>query len=389
MSPLSQQRALLLQSKQGEFAVGTRNVPQPKPGEILVKNEAVALNPLDWKIQALGIIVQDYPAVIGIDAAGVVEAVGDGVETWKPGDRVFVRITSEQELLTKGASRLYQGDLENDHGTYQQYTLIDAKLVAKVIRPTQVSETAAYTSLFEIPNAMSFEDAASLPVAIATGAVGLYHVQGGPRFDPPWKEGARGKYAGTPLVIMGGACTNGSLAIQWARLSGFSPIIATASLKNEEYLRSLGATHVLDRELFASELFTQVKRIAGGRVPVVYDAISTAATQNAAFNLLSPGGKLLIVTPNALDEDKKTRASEEGDGRAAVNVLGIVQIPFLRPFGEELFAHLGALLEKGAFKPPRVQVIPGGLSGIAAGLEKLQDGEVSAQKLVVRPVEAS
>ncbi|KAI9061168.1 GroES-like protein [Trametes sanguinea] len=352
MSPLSQQRALLLQSKQGEFAVGTRNVPQPEPGEILVKNEAVALNPLDWKIQALGIIVQDYPAVVGIDAAGVVEAVGDGVVTWKPGNRV-----------------LYQGDLENDHGTYQQYTLIDAKLVAK------------------IPNAMSFEDAASLPLAVATGAVGLYHVQGGPRFDPPWKEGARGKYVGTPLVIMGGACTNGSLAIQWARLSGFSPIIATASLKNEEYLRGLGATHVLDRELFAPELFTQVKQIAGGRVPVVYDAISTAATQNAAFDLLSPGGKLLIVTPNALEEDKKARASEEGDGREAVNVLGIVQIPFLRAFGEELFAHLGALLEEGAFMPPRVQVIPGGLSGIAAGLEKLQVGEVSAQKLVVRPAE--
>ncbi|OSC97726.1 GroES-like protein [Trametes coccinea BRFM310] len=349
MSPPSQQRALLLQSKQGEFAVGMRAVPMPKPGELLVKNEAVALNPLDWKIRALGIIVQDYPAVIGIDAAGVVEVVGDGVDAWKVGDRV-----------------LYQGDIENDHGTYQQYTLIDAKLVAK------------------IPDRMSFEDAASLPLAVGTGAVGLYYVQGGPRFDPPWEEGGRGKYAGTPLVIMGGASTNGSLAIQWARLSGFSPIITTASQKNEEYLRSLGATHVLDRELFAVELFTQVKQIVGGRVPVVYDAISTAATQNAAFNLLGPGGKLLIVTPNALDEEKKAKATEEGDGRCAVNVLGIVQVPFLRSFGEALFAHLSALLDEGALKPPKVEVISGGLSGIVSGLEKLQDGEVSAQKLVVR-----
>lgn len=90
MSPPTQQKALLLQAKQGEFVVGTRPVPKPAPGEILVKNEYVALNPADWKIRELGFMIQTYPAVLGIDASGTVEAVGEGVDKFKLGDKVYV-----------------------------------------------------------------------------------------------------------------------------------------------------------------------------------------------------------------------------------------------------------------------------------------------------------
>lgn len=85
----SQQKALWLTSKQGVFEVGPKNIPKPGPGELLVKIFAAALNPVDWKVQAHGFLhVQIYPAVLGSDASGTVEAVGEGVSGFTKGDRV-------------------------------------------------------------------------------------------------------------------------------------------------------------------------------------------------------------------------------------------------------------------------------------------------------------
>ena len=73
----SQQQAFFLESKFGQFSVRKTGIPKPGPGELLVKLEASALNPLDWKIQAYGLFVEKYPAVLGFDAAGVVVEIGD------------------------------------------------------------------------------------------------------------------------------------------------------------------------------------------------------------------------------------------------------------------------------------------------------------------------
>ena len=115
MSTPTQQKAIFLHAKQGEFAVGTRDVPKPGPGDILVKNVAAGINPVEWKIQAFGLFVEKYPAILGLDAAGLVETVGEGVTTFKKGDRV-----------------LYPGFLDNDRATYQEYTLTAADFAAKV-----------------------------------------------------------------------------------------------------------------------------------------------------------------------------------------------------------------------------------------------------------------
>lgn len=86
----TQQKALWLKSKQGSFEVGDKDIPKPGPGEILVKIHATALNPVDWKIQASGRFYDKYPAVLGLDSAGTVEEVGEGVSIFKQGDRVWV-----------------------------------------------------------------------------------------------------------------------------------------------------------------------------------------------------------------------------------------------------------------------------------------------------------
>ena len=83
------QQALWLESKQGKLALGSRDIPKPGPGELLVKVKAAALNPVDWKIQH-GVFPLDVslPLILGTDIAGDVRAVGEGVTNFSKGDRV-------------------------------------------------------------------------------------------------------------------------------------------------------------------------------------------------------------------------------------------------------------------------------------------------------------
>lgn len=83
------QKALFLESKQGAFVVGERNVPKPDKDQFLVKLHAVALNPIDFKIQQTGVFIENYPAVLGVDMAGVVQDVGEGVQDFTKGDKVY------------------------------------------------------------------------------------------------------------------------------------------------------------------------------------------------------------------------------------------------------------------------------------------------------------
>jgi NADPH:quinone reductase-like Zn-dependent oxidoreductase len=86
---MSTQQALWLPGIGQEFSIGIREIDAPGPGELLVKIISSGLNPLDWKIQESGFIfVKSYPAVIGEEAAGIVESVGEGVTDFKEGDRV-------------------------------------------------------------------------------------------------------------------------------------------------------------------------------------------------------------------------------------------------------------------------------------------------------------
>ncbi|KAG6853810.1 hypothetical protein H0H87_008284, partial [Tephrocybe sp. NHM501043] len=71
------QKALFLESKSGSCTVKERMVPKPGPGQLLVRVEAAALNPVDWKIQKWGLFIETYPAILGRDISGVVEELGE------------------------------------------------------------------------------------------------------------------------------------------------------------------------------------------------------------------------------------------------------------------------------------------------------------------------
>lgn len=138
------------------------------------------------------------------------------------------------------------------------------------------------------------------------------------------------------------------LAIQTARIQGFSPIVTTSSLQHEQWLKSLGATHVLDRSLAPSEILAALPKVTGGK-PVVYafDAISqTAETQNLAYDALAAGGSLVVVHPQseAVLADKVAR---DGGSKKVARPWGSFDTPANRKLGQELYPRLTEWLEKG------------------------------------------
>lgn len=131
-------------------------------------------------------------------------------------------------------------------------------------------------------------------------------------------------------------------AIQLAKLSGFSPIIATLSPRNNDFVKSLGATHTIDRSLPLSSLADSVKAITNEPVKVIYDNVAYPDTQNSAYDILAPGGTLITILPSQVKNliPAKDVIAPYGSPHPASH----------RSFGVELWQHISELLESGDFK---------------------------------------
>lgn len=130
------------------------------------------------------------------------------------------------------------------------------------------------------------------------------------------------------------------LAIQFAKLSGFSPIITTASLRNTDLLKSLGATHVIDRNTPASSFASEIATITTKPITLVFDSIAAEETQQLGYDTLAEGGHIVIVLQPSFKETP-------GSTKKVVRVLGNVQVPENKEIGRVLAQHLPALLEAG------------------------------------------
>ncbi|KAI8999071.1 GroES-like protein [Trametes punicea] len=352
MSIPKTQKALILPEKQGQWKLTELPVPTPGPKEVLVKITAAALNPVDWKIQTFGALVKDYPFVSGTDGAGIVQEVGSEVTNVAKGDKI-----------------LFQGWFTNPYATFQQYCIVPAEITAK------------------IPDNITFDQAASVPLGLATVVTGLYnhHPDGkSVSFPAPWEERGTTKFAGKPALILGGSSSVGQYAIQMAKLSGFSPIITTASPHNEQLLLSLGASHVVDRTLSPADIKAELSKLTQGRrFEFVYDAIALADTQALGYEFLAPGGALVLVLPDSIPAELK----KADDNKRVVTVFGNVHTPENREVGVELYKRLTEWLQKGVVVPNKAEVLPNGLAGIPEGLERLKNNKVSGTKLIARPQE--
>ena len=132
--------------------------------------------------------------------------------------------------------------------------------------------------------------------------------------------------------------------IQLARLSGFAPIITTASLHNSDLLKSFGATHVIDRTLSPETVAQQAREIAGGLIDLVYDAISVTDTLAAGYQATSPQGDFVVVLPEPIP-------GADANSQKKVHLAhGLFHTPINRASGKNLLAKLPELLEKGDIK---------------------------------------
>ena len=95
----TEQKALVLPAKQAEFVVGPWLVPKPAPGEVLVRAEAVGLNPVDTYVQSTGVFVTEYPSILGWKAAGIVVQLGDGVTSLAVGAKVYACFHCHSRLI--------------------------------------------------------------------------------------------------------------------------------------------------------------------------------------------------------------------------------------------------------------------------------------------------
>jgi NADPH:quinone reductase-like Zn-dependent oxidoreductase len=136
-------KVALLPALDTPLAISTYTVPSPGPGEVLVENHAIALNPIEWKVQQFGYFVEKYPFVMGSDAAGVVVKVGEGVTKFGVGDKVYVLFVCRfyRSCLLMRFTRLFQGTRKEHYATYQQYNLVDVRFAAAVRLPDRLFST--------------------------------------------------------------------------------------------------------------------------------------------------------------------------------------------------------------------------------------------------------
>ncbi|CAK7232300.1 hypothetical protein SCUCBS95973_008213 [Sporothrix curviconia] len=201
--------------------IGPAAYPSPGPGQIVVRNWAVAINPVDWCLQLFSGFVLTflvYPMVPGGDLAGDVVEVGADVTDFAVGDRILA--------LGLGMDRAaVEGKTSAAEGAFQKYTLVRTLLAT------------------HIPEWMLYQDACVLPLTLATAAYGLFHAEflalDLPTVPPP-PPGSKGR-----VLITGGSTSVGCNAIQLVVQAGYT-VVSTSSPKNFDYVKSLGATAVFD-----------------------------------------------------------------------------------------------------------------------------------------------
>lgn len=226
-------------------------LPEPvaQGRDILVKVEAVAVNPVDTKIrQRRQPDVGEY-GILGWDAAGVVQQVGDAVSLFKPGDKVY-----------------YAGALTR-RGCNSEYQLVDERLVALM------------------PENLDFAQAAALPLTAITAWELL--------FDRLELQQSSLKHPRPVLLITGAAGGVGSVLIQLARQLTTATIIATASREEtRQWVTELGAHYVLDHQ---QPLAPQLQALGLTEVSHVASLTHTDQHYEQLVQLLAPQGKLALI----------------------------------------------------------------------------------------------
>ncbi|MFJ2991644.1 zinc-binding alcohol dehydrogenase family protein [Pandoraea sp. NPDC087047] len=230
------------------------DIPTPTPTgrDVLVKVEAISVNPVDTKVRAPKDKVEATPRVLGWDAAGTVAAVGADVTLFKVGDPVY-----------------YAGSITRP-GANSEFHLVDERIAG------------------HMPASLDFTSAAALPLTTITAWEALFDRLG---IAPD------GSDAGKSILIVGGAGGVGSIAIQLARRLAGLMIVATASrTASSDWCRQLGAQHVIDHY---QDIPAQLQAIDVPQVDFVLCLNDTDKHFPAMAQAVAPQGKICTIVENA------------------------------------------------------------------------------------------
>ncbi len=370
---MSASSALWLSAKGAAFSLGDAPTTAPGPGMIAVRNRAIAVNPVDRMLPAIGDLITPwlrYPAILGSDVAGEVVAVGAGVTRFRVGDRVLGHAVGIEKDRNDPAE-----------GAFQTVSL----LLEHMASP--------------IPDGLAFEQAAVLPLGLSTAACGLFQPDflalQPPQADPPAQ--------GETVVVWGGSTSVGANAIQLAVAAGYE-VVTTASPRNFDYVLGLGAACAFDyrsrtavRDITAhlrGRRLAGVLAIGAGAIRAGIDIAGASqgrrfvavATPPAAFDRVKPGpGRILQLVPAVFGMLTANVALALRARTAGVTTKMIWGGSLLgNAVGPMIYADfLPSALAEGRFRAaPPALVVGEGLGAIPAALDRLGQG-VSAQKVVV------
>ncbi|MDR0212924.1 MAG: NADP-dependent oxidoreductase [Comamonas sp.] len=305
--------------------LSTLEKPLPGPGEVLVKVHSAGVNPADWKCRQ-GNLAQflsyRFPFVLGFDLAGVVEAVGEGVEGFAVGMKVFAQ-------SDVGAGKW---------GSYAEYACV------------------RHDSVVSMPAGLGFTEAAAVPTPALAAWAGLFD-------DGALKKGQK-------VLVHGGAGAVGMFAIQFAKVAG-AEVIATCGADNLDYLKLLGCAQAIDYR--AQDIGQAVQAWSPEGVDLVLDCVGSSSLPGA-LDLLSPGGMLVAILTLVEGDAGPDHAAAASRGlRTAVTYSKM-------PSGGNL-GKIAALLADGKVRPPRTETMP--LAQVAAAHDLLQSGRAK-RKLVLQ-----
>jgi NADPH:quinone reductase-like Zn-dependent oxidoreductase len=280
--------------------------PEPGPGQLLIAVHAAGINPADWKrrtggMRPPGSPPEHFPVLFGREAAGVVEALGDGVAGFAVGDAVFGN---------------------TDAGGFSEFALLPVAVTAHQ------------------PAALSFTDAATLPVAAATAYDGVRQLA-----LPP----------GATLLINGVGGGVGVAAAQIARHQGLT-VVGTASAAKKDFVSALGVTHVA----YGPGVAGRIRAAAPQGIDGLYDQVGGQALDD--------------VAPLLTDRSKLVSAGD----RATVARLGGAFVARARNSG--VLDALAQLVVSGALNPYVTDVFP--LDAAAQALRQVEAGHVQGKVVI-------
>lgn len=295
-------KAMIVQEFGGPEVFEASELPKPelKPGHVLVRVAATSVNPVDTMIREMGKdlpISPEPPAVLGMDFAGTIEAVGEGVTDYAEGDEVY------------GCA----GGLLDLQGTLAEYMVADAKLIARK------------------PSNLSMREAAALPLVTITAYEGLKRA---------------GVAEGQKVLVQGGAGGVGHIAVQLARHLG-ADVFATGSGDEKlALIESLGATGINYKTESIEDYVA--KHTGGAGFDVVFDSIG-AENIAKSFEAAKLNGH--VATTVSLLEMDLSLAHFKGLSLHVIFML----IPMIYNQGREehgrILSEVAAIVEAGGLKP--------------------------------------